>query len=182
MRRLLLLICFVLSCLNAYALEPRDVEIADSTQELEIKKNKFLAIEEQDLTNYELIVNQIDRAVAAEVAADIDMLTLKNDFNSYATRRLNMIRKVFAMFRKEFSSVTAFMEALPEDRLPAYAEFIKVLDESLSDAKMKGSKEKWQDLKGRAGTLLKKACAESAIQKYRDRLILSSDDSKSGYA
>lgn len=181
MKRFILLACFLLACPNVYALEPRDVEITDTAQELEVKKNKFLAIEEQDLVQYEHIANSIDRDLAAEVAVDQAMLELRTNFNSYAARRLNMIRKVFALFRKEFSTLTATLESIPEDRLPAYIEFLKVLDESLSEAKMKGSKEKWQDLKARSSVLLKRAGSESAVLKYRDRLILSADDSKSGY-
>ena len=181
MKKLLLICCFMLACLSAYALEPGDVEITDSAQELEIKKNKFLAIEEQDLVQYEGIANQIDRALAAEVTPDSAIIGLKANFNSYATRRLNMIRKVFSLFRNEFSNLTGVLESLPDNRLPAYIEFIKVLDESLNEAKMKGSKEKWQDLKNRAKALLTRASMESAVQQYKDRLILSSDDGKNGY-
>ncbi|PKL42205.1 MAG: hypothetical protein CVV41_15635 [Candidatus Riflebacteria bacterium HGW-Riflebacteria-1] len=181
MKKMLLICCFMLACLSSYALEPGDVEITDSAQELEIKKNKFLAIEEQDLVQYESIANQIDRALAAEVAPDSAIIGLKANFNSYATRRLNMIRKVFSLFRNEFSNLTGVLESLPDNRLPAYIEFIKVLDESLNEAKMKGSKEKWQDLKNRAKALLNRASMESAVRQYKDRLILSSDDSKTGY-
>jgi hypothetical protein len=75
------------------------------------------------------------------------------DFNAFAERRLNMIRKVFAMFRKEYSSIVDHLESMKTDTLPALTGFIEILCDSLDDAKMKGSPEKWRDLKARAERL-----------------------------
>jgi len=181
MKKLLLISCLLLSGLPASAIEPREVEIADTVQEIEFKKNKFLAITEKDLIQYESVVRQIDRDNAAAVEPAAEMLELKQNFNSFTARRLNMIRKVFAMFRNEFERVVGFLEPLPVDRLPAFVDLLKELDESLDEAKMKGSKEKWHDLKLRSSLLLKQAQDSTSQQQYKDGLILNADDNKSEY-
>ncbi|MFZ5953018.1 MAG: hypothetical protein ACOYXC_20110 [Candidatus Rifleibacteriota bacterium] len=181
MKKLLLISSLLLSGLPASAIDLREVEIFDTAQEIEFKKNKFLAISEKDLTHYEGVVRQIDRDLAASLAPAADMLELRKNFNSFAARRLNMIRKIFAVFRNEFERIVSFIEPLPADRLPAFVELLKELDDSLDEAKMKGCKEKWHDLKLRSSTLLKQAQDNAILQKYNDGLVLNADDSKSKY-
>lgn len=181
MKKLLLISCLLLSGLPASAIDPREVEITDTAQEIEFKKNKFLAISEKDLIQYESIAKQIDRDLAASVEPAADMLELRQNFNSFTARRLNMIRKVFAMFRGEFERVVGFIEPLPVDRLPAFVDLLKVLDETLDEAKMKGSKEKWHDLKLRSSLLLKQALDSANRQKYNDGLVLASNDEQAQY-
>lgn len=181
MKKLLLISCLLLSGLPASAIEPREVEITDTAQEIEFKKNKFLAITEKDLVQYEGVARQIDRDLAATVKPSDELVLLRQDFNSFASRRLNMIRKIFAMFRNEFERVISFIEPLPLDRLPAFVDLLKVMDESIDEAKMKGSKEKWHDLKLRSSLLLKQAEDAASRQKYHDGLVLNADDQQIEY-
>ena len=157
MKRLLLISCLLLNNLPASAIEPQAVAITETAQELEVKKNKFLAITEKDLVQYESIVRQIDRDKSAGAEPAKEFVGFKNDFDSFVDRRLNMIRKVFAVFRNEFEMVLKFIEPLPDERLPAFNSLLSELDSSLSEAKMKGSKDKWLDLKDRSAKLLKKS-------------------------
>ncbi len=178
-RKLLLCLFLVFSCLPLMAIEPKAVEINETLQELEAKKSKFLVITDKDLTQYEKLANLIDRDFAAETTPAAEAIELKTSFENYVERRLNMIRKVFAMFRKEYDRVIAFVEAVPAERLPAFKDLLKILDDSISDAKMKGSKDKWQDLKDRTAVLLQRAGEKGNIQLYKDKLVLQSDDSLS---
>jgi hypothetical protein len=176
MKRLLLTGCFVLAGLLAFGLEPREVEINETAAELEIKRNKFLAIEEADLRQYETVSRQLDREQAIGQNSLPEAMKLRGDFDSFAARRLNMIRKVFVVFRQEFTRVVSFFEAVGPERLPAFSGLVRVLDESLDDAKMKGSKEKWQDLKARARALTTIINTPGVQQAYRDHLTLTADD------
>ncbi len=181
MKKLLLISCLLLNNLPASAIEPQAVAITETAQELELKKNKFLAITEKDLVQYESIVRQIDRDKSAGAEPSKEFVGFKNDFDSFADRRLNMIRKVFAVFRNEFEMILKFVEPLPAERLPAFNSLLAELDSSLSEAKMKGSKDKWLDLKDRSSKLLKKSGDAHIRRQYEDGLILGSDDSKAVY-
>lgn len=181
MKKFFLVLFFLTVCFNLYALSPKEVEITESPQEIEIKQNKFLTIENRDLSLYEKISNQIDTELAADSQPAAEILKLKNDFNDYAGRRLNMIRKVFTLFRKEFTSIIDFIESLPETRQPAFSDFLAILDSSLDSAKMKGSKEKWQDLKSRATALLEKSKNAGLRQQYLDQLVLNAESAKQAY-
>jgi hypothetical protein len=181
MKKILLISFLLLSGLPASALEPREVEITDTVQEIEFKKNKFLEITTKDLIQYESVVRQIDRDMAASVKPSAELVELRQDFKAFALRRLNLIRKIFAMFRNEFESIIGFIEPMSLHRLPAFVDLLKVLNESLDEAKMKGSKEKWHDLRLRCALLLKQAEDNANRQKYRDGLVLDSDDKQTEY-
>lgn len=176
MKKIVLASCFIFAGLTVYGIEPYQTEIRETREELELKKNKFLTISETDLVLYEKIGCQIDRNLAAGIAAENDQLEWRKDFDEYATRRFNMIRKVFLVFRKEYSAIIKHLEEIKTEKLPALTGLIQVLCDSLDDAKMKGSNEKWHDLKERAENLKKLVLQPDVQQKYKDLLILGADD------
>jgi len=161
------------------AIKPEDLVVAESNEELIAKKNKFLQIEDSDLEQYERIVRQIDQFLATNQVASAEADKIRSEFDSFLTRRLNIIRKVFVVFRKEFSLISAHLEKVGPKRLPAFSSLAKVLDESLTEAKFKGSKEKWRDLKARVKALLDILRDKNVQQAYQDDLVLTAESAES---
>ncbi|HNV71314.1 MAG TPA: hypothetical protein PKO06_16545 [Candidatus Ozemobacteraceae bacterium] len=171
-----LLLVLILSLSPLYGIELKDILVSETPEELEIKQSKFLSIAEKDLLQYEQIVRRLDQAESSGGANVTEYRRLRAEFDAYLTRRLNLIRKIFLAFRKEFTRVVDFIEPVGTDRLPAFSGLIAVLDDSIDEAKMKGSKDKWRDLKDRVNALQTTLNKPGVRQAYLDKLVLSSTE------
>ncbi len=176
MKKFLLLILFTFLSLSLSALDLRDIQVVETDAELRIKQNKFLEIEIPDLIRYEKISRAVDRENLINGKASAENTKLQAEFDSYLFSRLNMICKVFVVFREETSTILDFLEKCKKEGLPAFENLISTLNKAIDTAWLKGSKEKWQDLRQRAKSLLLLAQNKDLKQKYKDQIVLTADD------
>lgn len=176
MKKTFLMILFTFLCLSLSALEIQDIQVTETSEEIRIQKNKYLKIEISDLLRYEKISRTIDRENLISGKTSADNTKLQAEFDAYLFNRLNMIRKVFVVFRDETLSILNFLEKCEKERLPAFKNLIKTLNKSISEAWLKGNKEKWQDMLNRTKLLLLLAKNKDLSQQYKDQIILAADD------
>jgi hypothetical protein len=177
MKRFVLTIMLGMTSLVGGAADLTEIPLVETQEELQARKNSFLSIEAKDLQQYESIARQIDRDQTIGTTPAPEIEKIRTEFDSYVKRRLDMIRHAFMLFRNEYSRVTGFLEKVTPNRLPAFTTLIEILCDSLDAAKMKGSAEKWQDLKQRAEKLLTMVKTPELRQTYLDQLVLTADDS-----
>lgn len=176
MKRYFLLVLFTFVSLSLSALDLRDIQVVETDEEIQINKNKFLEIEISDLIRYEKISRAIGREILIKGKASADNIKLQAEFDSYLFSRLNMICKVFVVFREESSRILDFLDKCKKERLPAFENLIKTLSEAIDAAWLKGSKEKWKALGDRAKSLLLLAQDKDLKQKYDDQIVITADD------
>ncbi len=164
-------------CLSSglFGLTIKDLEVNETSEELKAKKSKFLRIKTSDLEQYEKIVRKIEHDKLTNLPENQDLVDLNSAFESYLARRLNMIRKVFALFRQEFTTIVTHVEGLPKNRLPAFKTLLNVMEKSLDESKLKGSSDKFEDLASKVRHL-KGLIDKNLVQSYDDMLVLNSEN------
>ena len=176
-KKIMLLLVLLLQTTFLGALSPKDIILNETAEEIKVKKSKFLSIEEKDLLQYEKLIHLIDLDTKLQGKTLQGRTRLKAEFESYLSRRLNMIRKVFIVFRSEFEMILKHLESQNSKNLPSYRSLTKILLSEIDEAKFKGSKEKWKKLNKRARKIYSKANDESLNQKYLDNLVLKANSS-----